>query len=303
MAKVGAVGIKMGNTETMARIRALDLWRGEVSISPLGGGRTNENYLVEDASKSYVVRLGEDIPVHHVLRFNELAASRAAHAAGLSPAVVLAEPGLTVIDYIHSKTLDEADVRVPGMLERMVPVIRACHHDIPHHFRGPALVFWVFHVVRDYAATMVEGGSPHAGLMAEFLGVNNALEQAAGPFEMVFGHNDLIAANLLDDGKKLWLIDWDYAGFSAPLFDLGGLASNCEFDDGLEAKLLELYFEAPVTGELLRRFHAMKTASLMRETMWSMVSEITSELDIDYASYTQENLTRFRRAHAQFLQT
>ena len=48
----------------------------------------------------------------------------------------------------------------------------------------------------------------------------------------VFGHNDLLAANFIDDGKRLWLIDWDYAGFNSPLFDLGGLASNNELSDG-----------------------------------------------------------------------
>lgn len=285
------------------RIQDLPLWQGDLTISPLNGGRTNDNYLVADATGKYVVRFGDDIPEHHVLRFNELAASRAAHAAGLSPAVVYAETGLSVIEFIESKTLDEPDLRDPAMLARAIGVVQSCHRDIPAHFRGPALVFWVFHVIRDYAATLRQGNSPHTPLMDEFLSIAAGLETATGPFQLVFGHNDLMAANFLDDGNRLWLIDWDYAGFNSPLFDLGGLASNNQFSQSDELRMLELYFERPPEPELLHQYQAMKCASLMRETMWSMVSEITSDLEIDYAAYTDENLTRFRRAHTEYLQT
>ena len=84
------------------------------------------------------------------------------------------------------------------------------------------------------------------------------------------------------------------------MFDLGGLASNNEFDEPLERQLLELYFEAPVTDDLWRRYSAMKCASLLRETMWSMVSEIHSKIDFDYSAYTAENLARYERAFANF---
>ena len=66
----------------------LPIWSGPVDPQPLGGGITNVNFLVEDAGRRVVVRIGDDIPVHGVMRFNELAASRAAHAAGVSPAVL-----------------------------------------------------------------------------------------------------------------------------------------------------------------------------------------------------------------------
>ena len=100
-----------------------------------------------------------------------------------------------------------------------------------------------------------------------------------------------------------WLIDFDYAGFNSPLFDLGGLASNNGLSEAQESWMLESYFEAPVTDDLMHRYSAMKCASLLRETMWSMVSEITSEIDFDYAAYTAENLARFRAAHDTFKQS
>ncbi len=290
----------MVDAQSHERIRALPIWRGTISVAPLTGGLTNRNFLVEDGAGKFVVRLGADIPEHQVMRFNELAASRAAHAAGLSPAVVHAEKGVTVFDFVEARTCTPEDIRAPEMLSRLVPLLHRCHRELPKHLRGPALIFWVFHVVRDYGATLREGGSAHLGLVPELLQIAETLETAAGPFDIVYGHNDLLAANVLDDGDRLWLIDWDYAGFNTPLFDLGGLASNNGFDEALEGHLLELYFDAPADDALWRRYRAMKCASLLRETMWSMVSEITSKLDEDFAAYTAENLSRFRAALADF---
>ncbi|NLS15330.1 phosphotransferase family protein [Rhizobium sp. P40RR-XXII] len=282
------------------RIHSLGIWHGSIEIAPLVGGITNRNYLVGNAGRRFVVRLGADIPVHHISRVNELAASRAAHAAGLSPAVIHHEPGILVLDYIDAKPLVADDIGDPAMMARVVALVRSCHRDVGKHFRGPAVIFWVFHVVRDYAAVLKAGDSRHKSLLPSFLEIAERLEREAGPFEIAFGHNDLLAANFLDDGKRLWLIDWDYAGFNTPLFDLGGLASNNEFSEALEEAMLEAYFEAPVSDDLRRRYQAMKCASLLRETMWSMVSEIHSDIDFDYSSYTAENLRRFESAWQGF---
>ena len=126
------------------------------------------------------------------------------------------------------------------------------------------------------------------------------LQKAVGPIDVVFGHNDLLPANLLDDGDRLWLIDWDYAGFNSPLFDLGGLASNNGLSEAQERWLLETYFDTALTDALWHRYQAMKCASLLREIMWSMVSEIHSALDFDFVAYTRENLTRFDAAFDAF---
>jgi thiamine kinase-like enzyme len=294
--------MKPADSDTPALIRARDLpfWRGPVSPQPLAGGITNVNFVVEDGGRRYVARIGDDILVHQVMRFNELAASQAAHAAGLSPAVVYHDTGVLVLDFIESTPLDEAAVCDPAMLARILPLIRRCHRDIPKHLRGPVLMFWVFHVLRDYAASLRDGGSRHTVRLGELLDCAGELEQAVGPVEVVFGHNDLLPSNLLDDGERLWLIDWDYAGFNSPLFDLGGLASNNGLSAAQERWLLENYYDAPLTGELWHRYQAMKCASLLRETLWSMVSEIHSELDFDYAGYTAENLSRFVAAYDAF---
>lgn len=285
------------------RIRGLPLWQGPVQIAPLGGGITNLNFLVQDAVRRAVVRIGCDIPIHQILRFNELAASRAAHAAGVSPAVLHAEPGALVIDFIDGRTMTAADLRDPGLLDQALALIRRAHRDIPHHLRGPVLSFWVFHVIRDYAATLACDASRHVPLIPALLDQAAQLEAAVGPVDLVFGHNDLLPGNFLHDGSRMWLIDWDYAGFNSPLFDLGGLAANCDLGPDQESDMLRGYFGRPPDGGLLRRYHAMKAAAALRETLWSMVSETHSALDFDYAAYTTANLSTYRSAIDAFRQT
>lgn len=281
-------------------ILSLPLWNGRPEVSVLKGGITNRNYKVSDKSRAYVVRLGDDIPVHQISRQNEVTASRAAHAAGVSPAVIHHQPGVLVFDYIDGRTLTPDDIRQPAYLLRIVPLVRASHRETGRHYRGGAMIFWAFHVIEDYAATLAAADSPHRARLGDLLAISRILEGRAGPYDIVFGHNDLLAANFIDDGERLWLVDWDYAGYNTPLFDLGGLASNNELAVEQEKWLLEAYFERPIDGDLWRRYQAMKCASLLREALWSMVSELHSTIDFDYAAYTADNLERFERAYDLF---
>ncbi len=276
----------------------LSCWTGPVEPVPLEGGITNTNFVVRHAGECFVVRIGEDNPRHGISRASEAASARAAHRAGVAPEIVHFEPGALVMRMVEGRTLGPEDVRDPPTLARILPVLRACHREIPEHFRGPAPMFWVFQVVRDYLASLREGESRMAPQLGRFARIALELERTVGAIEIVFGHNDLIAANFIDDGERIWLVDWEYAGFNSPLFDLGGLASNSELGESEEKWLLEHYFGAPITADLGHRYAAMKCASLLRESLWSMVQEIHSALDFDYRAYTAENLERFERAWA-----
>jgi thiamine kinase-like enzyme len=290
----------MMSTSARDRVINLDFWSSPVAPEPLGGGITNTNFIVDDRGERFVVRVGEDIPVHGVMRFNEVAAARAAHAAGISPEIVYSAQGVFIMRYIEGRTFTEPEVRKPQNLERIIHLVRVCHNEIPKHFKGPALVFWPFHVCRNYIHTAREGNSRMIDALPRFLDINEELEKTVGEIKLVFGHNDLLAANFIDDGKRLWLLDWDYAGYNTALFDLANLSSNNELSPPQEDGMLETYFNRPVTDRLRHRLAAMKCVSLLRETLWSIVSEITSTLDFDYVSYTAKNLLRFENAYEAF---
>jgi len=254
--------------------------------------------VVRDRGKRFVVRIGADIPQHQVMRFNERAAALAAYEAGLSPRVVHHEPGAIVVDFIDGRTLTPEAMREPAMLPRIVQLIRVCHTRMAAHLRGPLLMFWPFHIVRDYAATLREGESRWRPQLPRLVALAGRLESLISPIEVAFCHNDLLPGNLIDDGARLWLIDWDYAGFNSPLFDLANLASNNGFEEARERELLALYFGGPPEALLWQRFRAMRAVSLLREAMWGMISELHSRLDIDYVAYAGEHLARFEASLA-----
>ncbi len=288
----------MTPSDPLARIKRLEFWRRPVEPEPIHGGITNRNFLVRDGGRRYVVRIGEDIPLHNVMRFNERAAIMAAEAAGVSPALRYFEPGVIVIDHIEGRTFGEAEVRAE--LPRVAALVKKAHREVGRHLRGPALAFWTFHVLRNYVHALADGGHRLAADLPRLSAVADRLEATVGPTQPVFAHNDLLPGNFLDDGDRLWLIDWDYGGFNCPLFDLGGLASNNSFDGAQRDALLEIYFERAPDDALRRRHRAMMVASLLREALWSMVSELHSTIDFDYRAYTAGNLARFERALAEF---
>jgi len=280
----------------LARIHALDLWKSKIDIQSLSGGITNRNFIVRDTRQCYFVRVGDDIPEHSIMRFNEHAASRAAHQAGISPEVLYTGPGIMVLHYIDGRTLRTEDIQKPEILTQVVELMQRSHRDIPGCYRGPALVFWVFQVLRNYAHILNDARSTWCDTLPRLMSVAAELEQQVGEISLVFGHNDLLPANFMDDGKRLWLIDWDYAGFNSALFDLGGLASNCELSAELEQHMLYQYFDRSPDTTQLKKYSAMKCASLLRESLWSMVSEIHAQIEFDYPAYTRHNLELFEQA-------
>lgn len=277
------------------RIRAMPCWSGHIDIAPLKGGISNESYLVRDGAGRHVARFGRDYPFHHVFRERELMTARAAHAAGFGPAVHYAEPGIMVSAYLGAKTFGAADVVAER--RRVAEVLRRFHTEMPAEISGAAFLFWPFHVVRDYARTLKAGNSRMMRHLPGYLALADELETAQAPLPIVFGHNDLLPANILDDGERLWLIDFEYAGFSTAMFDLAGATSNAGLSPEQADDFLAAYFSGAPDAALLRSHAAMQCASLLREAMWSMVSELhLTAPGADYVGYASENLERLDQA-------
>ena len=285
----------------MDRVRALPCWNGDIAIEVLSGGLSNLNFTVDDGGKRFVVRMvGGDVPIHNVMRFNEVTGLKAAHAVGLTPAMVYSEPGIMVVDHIDGATYEAGDVGEPAKLRRIVEAVRALHEQAKHHVFGPCLGFWVFRVNRSYAQVLREGNSRMLPHVERYMAVNDELEAAVGAVTMTFCHNDLLCANFMDDGSKVWIIDWEHCGYGARLFDLANVASNAQLAEDAERLMLEAYYGTPADDARWRRYKAFRAGSHLREAMWSMASEIHLDLDIDYEAYTQENLDAFEAAYEEF---
>lgn len=284
----------------MRRVAGLALWRGKIRIEILPGGLSNRNFIVRDGGDAYVARLvGGDDPAHGIVRAREIAVTQAAYRAGIAPELVHVEPGLLVLRLIEGRTLTAAEVADPAMLPRIAALLRRCHGEVAAHLRGPAPCFWVFHALRDYLAALA-GHGLSSGEIERFRAIADALETAVGPTRLALTHNDLMPGNLIDDGKRLWLIDWEYGGFGAPLFDLASLVVDNGLDSAAEKTLLAAYFGREPSATLRRRFAAMRSAAALREALWARVQQIDPKLDFDYAGYAAEHVAGFERSYADF---
>ena len=177
-------------------------------------------------------------------------------------------------------------MREPEWIKRVAQALRAMH-------RGPSLParFNSFRVVEDYRTTAFSHGAEVPPSYAWARQVARRVERARGAFAERPCHNDLLNANFIDDGRRLRIVDWEYAGMGDVFFDLANFSINHELDrDGREA-LLEAYFgELRASNE--RALELMLFMSDFREAMWGVIQGAMSELDFDFGSYAAEHFER-----------
>ena len=273
---------------SLDRIRALPCWKGDITAEPLTGGLSNESYKVTDATGHHVVRFGHDYPFHHVDRAREVMTARAAHAAGFAPKVEHGEPGVMVSAFLDARTWVATDVQTNP--EAIAALLHRFHHTMPARITGAGFIFWPFHVIRDYARTITDANSRFTPDIPNMLKLAEDLEAAQIPLPIIFGHHDMLPANILET-DRLWLIDFEYAGFGTAMFDLAGAASNAAMTQPQATRLLTAYFGHAPDEKIQKAFDAMQCASLLREAMWAMVSDLHLDAPgADYAAYAHENL-------------
>ena len=276
-------------------IRSLPFWKNEIKIKPIKGGLTNQNFLVQENSKKFFVRLGDDMPEHNISRSKELIASNAAAEIGLSPAVIYNTKGVLILEYIEGAMLSTDSI--VDKLESIISLIKKIHSEMSKKLYGHSVNFGAFDAIKRYAKLLKNHKSSYTQLLPSLLFQVDKLEINTSPYDIVFCHNDLIFTNFLDDEDRLWIVDWEYSGFNNPLFDLGDFASHCNFSENKEIFLLENYFEKKINEKLLLEFNSFKCAAILREAMWSMVAELTSKIDFNFLIYTQEKLAKFNDAY------
>jgi thiamine kinase-like enzyme len=271
----------------------VSLWQGkQVKVSPLSGGLTNENYLVEANSERYVMRIpGASTELLSIDRANELHNARAAATTGIGPAVLEHVPQLDimVLAFIPGETMSAARLQSESMARRMVLAFKRLH-GAPRFLKD----FDMFRLIEAYLRIVEAHEVRIPPDYRERLPIVGDIERAvrAGALPRVSCHNDLLCENFIDDGHWLRIVDYELSGNNDPCFDLGNTAQEAGFDDHLRAVLCEAYF-----GRLDRRQLArMNLFALMSDvgwTLWGAIQARISTLDFDFTDYYT---TRWNRA-------
>jgi len=279
--------------------RVPELAHAELTLRPLSGGITNRNFLVEAAGTRdrWVLRLaGNDTHLLGISREVEQAATVAAAGVGVGPEVTafIRPEGYLVTRFIEGSPVPDDAVHTPDTLVRVADSLRRIHD-------GPAIpgLFVPLRIVEAYRALAVARSVaiPPEYELARAIGRRIELALLAAPVDLRPCHNDLLNANFIDDGDRIRIVDWEYAGMGDPFFDLGNFSVNHELSAEENAGLLEAYDRSAAPDpSRLARLTLMRVVSDFREAMWGVLQQGISTLDVDFVAYAAEHFDRLLAA-------
>ena len=268
---------------------------GPLAAEPvaLGGGITNHNFRARFGEAEVVLRIaGSQTELLGIDRASEHVATQAAAKLGIAPAVLafIPEHSCLVTAFVPGVPLAETAVREPVAMVEIARALRAFHEHAP----SLPTSFEVPQIARDYVVLARERGAMLPGAAVDAVALAERIAAAlTGPEHMVVPcHDDLLAANLLGDGKRVWLVDWEYAGMGDRYFDLGNLSINNGFGEDDDRALLAAYWDEPCTERRFAALRLMRVMSDVREGLWGTVQTAISELDFDFAGYAERHLRR-----------
>ncbi len=276
--------------------RVSELAGRQLTLEPLSGGITNRNFLVRvddevAPGSTYVLRLpGNDTHLLGISREVEYAATVAAAGVGIGPEVVafIRPEGYLLTRFIVGEPIGAEAVHEARTIARVADSIRRFH-------QGPPIpgIFVPFRIGEAYGALAAARG---VAIPAEYEEARVCIRQIERafleqPVEMCPCHNDLLNANFLDDGRRIFIVDWEYAGMGDPFFDLGNFSVNNELTPDEDAVLLGAY-EGGVAPSRLARLRLMRLVSDFREAMWGVLQQGISSLDVDFRSYAASHFRR-----------
>jgi thiamine kinase-like enzyme len=276
-------------------VQQIPEWQGRrVTTTPVGGGLTNTNFRVEVDGRPHFVRIpGASTQLLAVDRDNEIFNARAAAEAGAGPELlhVLPDENVMIFEFIQGVTMSNESLAAAAMPGRIAQSLRRLH-------AGPRFLkdFDMFRLVEFYLETAVEHDVPIPPDYRDHLPQVAAIEAAVRRHALptVPCHNDLLAENYIDDGRKLWLIDFEYSGNNDPCFELGNTCQELQYDEPRYESLCAAYF-GETTSELLARMRLFALMSDVGWTLWGAIQSKVSKIDYDFGEYT---MGRWNRARA-----
>ncbi len=278
----------MSKVEPPEFLRSLAVLRErEFTATLLGGGLTNENYRVQASGEpplDLVVRVSSnETGMLAIDRANERHNTRMAWEAGVGAPVVEAVPeaGLLAIGFLPGRTLTSRDVQDPDNIPRIAEALRRLHAGPDFHG-----TFDMRAIRRGYLANVRAHGFR---LPPDYLDLEARVERledamVAGDEPLVPCNNDLLAGNFIDDGERIWIIDYEYSGMNEASFELGNVASESGLDPAATELLVASYWGRPSAAKLARA-RAWSLLARYGWTLWASIQASVSSIDFDFWSW------------------
>jgi len=267
-------------------------WKDKVvDVTPLSGGLTNSNFKVEVDGTPYFVRVpGASTELLAIDRNNEYHNTKAAAEAGVAPKIVfhLPEYNVMVIEFLNGQTMSKDSLNQPGMPTRMAQAIKRLN-------AGPRFLldFNMFRLTEYYLSLCKERNIkiPDGYLDRTVTVAQIEKAMSVNPLPTVPCNNDLLAENYIDDGRQLWLIDYEYSGNNDPAFELGNTCQEMQFNDAQIAEVCSAYFGEASADKIAR----MKLNMIMSDVgwgLWAAIQAKISTIDFDFWGWAMERWGR-----------
>jgi thiamine kinase-like enzyme len=261
--------------------------------APLRGGITNRNYRAQLGGEDYVLR--EHGARTHLLgidRDAERHANECAARLGIAPPVAASLPGWLVTRYVPCRALEPAEIGPrAGEIARALRAFHDCGAQLGHRF-------WLPELLQDYERELRARGAEPGDEFAQAVELAGRIARALPLRDPRPCHNDLLAGNIIcePDAGRVLLVDWEYAGMGHPLFDLGNVAVNNEFDEDAEQRLLGAYLGRAPDAGARAALKLMRVLSDVREAAWGVLQAHISTLDFDFRAYARAHFKRLSAA-------
>jgi thiamine kinase-like enzyme len=268
----------------------------ERRLEDLSGGLTNRNVKVITPDATYVARCsGNTAGLLGIDRDQEHYNSCAAAEAGVGAPVIDYRPdlGILLLGYLNGTTLSNGDFGRPGVIAKAAAAMRMLHSG--PRFHGD---FDMFVKQPGYLKIVQDNGFR---IPADYLDFADQFESmrrvlAATDRTTVPCNNDLLAANFVEDGDRMWLIDYDYSGNNDPCFELGNTSCECQLSTEQREELVTAYYGRHLRHKIARA-RLQGIVGMYGWTLWGCIQNGSSPLDFDFWEWGME---RYEGAVAEF---
>ena len=221
------------------KLETLSIWKNNISIEVLEGGWSNDIYLVTDDNKKYVAKIGGDKKDFGIKLSNEIQAHRAAYQERISPKLLCHKKEISIYEYINYKILTLQEISEEKNLLKLVNLIKIIHNEVFNYLKNINSFLNIFQIIDHKFHVLKKYNSPYNDKLNDLIKDCKLFQSETNSHKIVFTHNDFYYKNILYDGKKFWIIDWEYSGFNPNILDLANLSRNIGLNKNEENFILE----------------------------------------------------------------
>ena len=274
-------------------IELVSEWHGkEISVEPQSGGITNSNYkVVVDGSLFFVSISSTNSPLLGVDWHNKFYNAKICGETGLSPRVVHSFPlqMVLVLEYLPLALCSAESLKTLTVQRRLVHAVKVLHSGASFWYD-----FDMFRLIEFYMETVKDRELVLPTRYPDYREQIWEMGEALVPYrdKLVPCHNDLVPENIMDDGNRVFLLDFDYSGNNDPCFDLGSISVEAGYDDTQVSELAIAYYGL-IDEKIIARIHLHSILGDVGWSLWSVIQAKISNIDFDFKDY---GLTRWNRA-------